>query len=137
MEFLPNGTLFKVIEKGPLPLPVTKTIFRQLATTLDYIHQKGIAHGDIKPENILISEDYKIKICDFGFARVVSNNPQEAVGGSKGYTAPEIYKPLVEDLRKCDIFSLGVVLFIMMTGVMPFLNNIPEILDPWWSMLQK
>ena len=57
---------------------------------IEYLHSQNIVHGDIKPENALLSRDFRIKICDFGFA-IVANNPNSKLrGGSEGYTAPEI-----------------------------------------------
>jgi serine/threonine-protein kinase ULK/ATG1/calcium/calmodulin-dependent protein kinase I len=85
----------------------------------------------------MISNEYQVKLCDFGFARFIDKNqPQKAVGGSKGFTAPEIYQPTVKDLTKCDVFSLGVVFFIMVTGYPPFQTNNPYEEDVWWSMIQ-
>lgn len=57
------------------------------------MHQNGVVHGDLKPENALISEDFRIKICDFGFAKVLNQPNVRLLGGSEGYTAPEVLNP--------------------------------------------
>jgi serine/threonine protein kinase len=92
LEFMPHGNFFHILNIGPLPLNIAKSLFSQLATTLHFLHSKGIVHGDIKPENILVSKDYRIKFCDFGFAKSLNADPStRSIGGSIGYTAPEIY----------------------------------------------
>jgi serine/threonine protein kinase len=70
-------------------------------------------------ENLLISDDFDIIFCDFGFAQP-SDAPVQKIFGSEGYTAPEIFTGEAIDLKKCDIFSLGVIYFILVTGSIPF-----------------
>ena len=72
LEFMPFGNFFFVVEQGPLPARVAKTLFLQLAQTLSVIHSKGVVHGDIKLENLLVSADFQVKFCDFGLAKLIN-----------------------------------------------------------------
>lgn len=86
----------------------------------------NIVHGDIKPENALISKGFIIKLCDFGFA-VIANQPNAKLrGGSEGYTACEVGVNENYDAKKCDMFSLGVVFFVLFMGYRPFLSAHPQ-----------
>jgi serine/threonine protein kinase len=93
------------------------------------LHSNEITHGDLKPENLLISEKFQVKVCDFGFAL--------KVGGSEGYNAPEIFTLSDLDMKKCDIFSLGVVFFVISTACPPFISNNPMKKDAWWDLIAK
>lgn len=119
LEYMPNDTFLKILKKGPFPIPFAKTLANYLGKVLHMLHHSEIAHCDIKPENILIAADYNLKLCDFGFARICKE-PQRPPGGTPGYTAPEMYVSSIVNLYKCDIFALGVVLFIVVVGFPPF-----------------
>ncbi|CAD8201416.1 unnamed protein product [Paramecium octaurelia] len=138
LELMSNGSLYKILLQGPLPLAIANGIILQIAQALQYLHAKGITHGDIKLDNLLISGDFIVKLCDFGFAKINGQAPipKTTVSGSEGYTAPEIWHT-PSDLRKCDMFSLGVVYFIMVTGHPPFESNNPQTEDAWWKLIQK
>ncbi|CAD8204698.1 unnamed protein product [Paramecium pentaurelia] len=138
LELMTNGSLYKILLQGPLPLAIANGIIIQIAQALEYLHAKGITHGDIKLDNLLISGDYIIKVCDFGFAKINGQTPipKTTVSGSEGYTAPEIWQIPI-DLKKCDMFSLGVVYFIMITGHPPFESNNPQMEDTWWKLIKK
>ena len=86
--------------------------------TLLYINSKGIAHRDIKLENMLVNSDYVLKFADFGFASF--SKDETAQRGTPIYIAPEIILSLPYDPEKTDVFSTGVVLFAMSTGKFPF-----------------
>lgn len=89
-----------------------------------YCHDMGIVHRDLKPENLLLTapklEDATLKIADFGLARYVSEEEMaKTVAGTPGYIAPEILQQKPYDHR-CDYWSLGVVLFLLLSGALPF-----------------
>lgn len=123
MEYCQNGDLFDFVKKnGKLSEGLAKNLFHQLLDSLDFLHNKvGVAHLDLKLENVLIGNNFQVKLCDFGFyeelkTKVCKNR------GTHGYRAPETYLQSNEgfDGAKADIFSLGVILFIMIFGVPPF-----------------
>ncbi|XP_076817218.1 testis-specific serine/threonine-protein kinase 6-like [Clavelina lepadiformis] len=109
-----------------IPEEQARKWFRQLASALDYLHRHGVAHRDIKIENILIDQDNNIKLCDFGFSKLIEKrrgqNDQHSTTfcGSLAYCAPEILLRTPYDPWKTDIWSLGVVLYKMVVGGMPF-----------------
>lgn len=123
LEFVPNGELFNYIYKiSPFPDMIARRYFKQLVEGLEYIHSKGIAHCDIKLENILLDESYNIKIADFGFSSSIINENEEelkldpVIRGTKEYMAPEIHMGMNTSKVKSDIFAVGVFLFIMIYG---------------------
>ncbi len=110
----------------PLPLGLALLIGVRLASALDYAHRKrdfegremGLVHRDVSPQNVLISYDGDVKLCDFGIAKAVSKAGQTQMGALKGklqYMSPEQARGSLVDARS-DIFSLGTVLFEMLTG---------------------
>jgi serine/threonine-protein kinase len=127
MEYVEGETLRKRL-RTPLDIPQFLSIARQCAEGLCAAHLKRIVHLDIKPENIMITPDAKVKICDFGVARrLVSldedkrgeSNSSRPVGGTAGYMAPELLLGRPWDHR-ADIFSLGVVFYEALSGQHPF-----------------
>lgn len=100
------------------------SVMAQLLEALHYAHEQGVWHRDIKPANIIIMNSGKLKIADFGIARIDSSNLTQtgAVMGTPGYMAPEQYVGHAVDWR-ADIFSAGVVMYQLITGVRPFTGN--------------
>jgi len=123
MEFLEGSDLEAVLKEGALPpLKDVLTITAQVADALSYAHSRGIVHRDIKPANIMrLSSDGKIKVTDFGIARITSSSKTKTgmVLGTPSYMSPEQVAGKKVDGRS-DIFSLGVVLFELLTGEKPF-----------------
>jgi serine/threonine-protein kinase len=120
LEFVEGQPLDKVLEKGSLPLSKACAWAAEVATALAVAHRKGVIHGDVKPANVLITTDNRIKLTDFGMARLASGDSRDTpLLGTPAYWCPEqiIGKP--QDARS-DIFSLGVVLYEMVTGLRPF-----------------
>ena len=121
MELVDGITLKKYIEKkSRLTVKEAVSIAIQVAMGLEAAHNNGIIHRDIKPQNIIISKDGKVKVTDFGIAKAASSNTITSnVMGSVHYTSPEQARGGYSD-AKSDIYSLGVTIFEMLTGRVPF-----------------
>ena len=121
MELIEGITLKHYIEKrGQLTPKEAVSIAVQVACGLEAAHKNHIVHRDIKPQNIIISRDGKVKVTDFGIARAASSNTiSSAAMGSVHYTSPEQARGGYSDF-KSDIYSLGITLYEMVTGRVPF-----------------
>ena len=120
MEFVEGMPLDRLLEKGTLPLPKACAWVAHAAEALSVAHQRGVIHGDVKPANILITADGKVKLTDFGMARVAKRDTGDSpLLGTPAYWCPEQIMGRPQDARS-DIFSLGVVLYEMVTGTKPF-----------------
>ena len=129
MELVKGKTLKEIIieEKGPLPWKWSINISIQIASALEVAHKNHIVHRDIKPHNIIITEDGVAKVTDFGIAKAVSNSTITAFGttiGSVHYFSPEHARGGFTD-EKSDLYSLGVVMYEMLTGKVPFDADTP------------
>src|SRR3989442_3823603 len=120
MEFVDGTPLDRVLEKGTLPLPRACAWTAHEAEALEGAHNRGVIHGDVKPANILITADGKVKLTDFGMARVAKRDSGDSpLLGTPAYWCPEQIMGRPQDARS-DIFSLGGVLYEMLTGQSPF-----------------
>ena len=120
MEFVDGTPLDRLLEKGSLPLPRACAWVAHAAEALEVAHTRGVIHGDVKPANILITADGKVKLTDFGMARVAKRDTGASpLLGTPAYWCPEQIMGRPQDARS-DIFSLGVVLYEMVTGTNPF-----------------
>lgn len=123
MEYLQGYTLDKMIQKkSDLNYKIVAKIMIQTCLALSYAHENGIIHRDIKPANIMILDNFDIKVMDFGIARLGGSANMTQTGmamGTPSYIAPEILQGKTADKRS-DIFSLGVVLYEILTGQKPF-----------------
>lgn len=129
MELIQGKTLKEIIieERGPLPWKWSVNIAIQIASALEVAHKNNIVHRDIKPHNIIITEDGVAKVTDFGIAKAVSNSTITAFGttiGSVHYFSPEHARGGYTD-AKSDLYSLGVVMYEMLTGKVPFDADTP------------
>jgi len=129
MELIKGKTLKEIVieERGPLPWKWSINIAIQIASALEIAHRNHIIHRDIKPHNIIITEDGVAKVTDFGIAKAVSNSTITAFGttiGSVHYFSPEHARGGFTD-EKSDIYSLGVVMYEMLTGKVPFDADTP------------
>ena len=129
MELIRGKTLKEIIveEKGPLPWKWSINVAIQIASALEMAHKNNIIHRDIKPHNIIITEDGIAKVTDFGIAKAVSNSTITAFGttiGSVHYFSPEHARGGFTD-AKSDLYSLGVVMYEMVTGRVPFDADTP------------
>ena len=134
-----QGEVFDFIaSSGPFSEPVARYYFKQALEGLDYCHSNGVAHRDMKPENLLLDENFNLKIADFGFA-----GPMEGRDGSgflhtrlgtKNYMAPEIHEGKAYVGSSVDLFALGIILFIMVAQAPPF-NTAETNKDPFYRAI--
>ena len=125
IEYLPNGSLFDYIyeTKKPFTENQSKIIIKTLIETLNYIHENNYCHRDLKPENIMLDENYNLKIVDFGFAEKLNvnlNGKLNSIIGTPSYSSPELLLKQSYYGISNDVFSIGVIMFILVTGKMPF-----------------
>lgn len=132
MELAKGGDLFSKISRRPqhrFPEPLARKYFHQLVSALQYCHQNGVAHRDVKPQNLLLDEEGNIKVSDFGLSAVSvvesSKNGTlllQTTCGTPAFAAPEIVgrTRIGYDGSKADAWSCGVILFVMLAGYLPF-----------------
>src|SRR5580698_853680 len=132
-ELLEGSTLRQLLQRGPIPVRKAIDYGVQIAHGLAAAHEKGIVHRDLKPENLFVTKDGRIKILDFGLAKLIQSNPgsnaseptrtQETepglVMGTPGYMAPEQVRGKTVDYR-ADIFALGAILYEMLASKRAF-----------------
>lgn len=128
MELIKGSTLKEIIsEEGRISWKWSLNIAKQIASALEVAHKNAIVHRDIKPHNIIITEDGVAKVTDFGIAKAVTNATMTSYGntlGSVHYFSPEHAKGTLTD-AKSDIYSLGIVMYEMVTGKVPFDADTP------------
>jgi len=130
LPLAPNGDVLSyLLEGGAFNPAVSRTVFRQLLLGLRACHNAGIIHRDLKPDNLLFDEYYSVRISDFGFSKKMScdsNDNEERFYddlGSRGYVAPEVGDSKGYN-KECDLWSVGVTLFVMRTGRPPYGKSI-------------
>jgi hypothetical protein len=120
MEYINGRTLLQLLAESPVPWPRACAWAADLAHALGRAHQAGIIHGDVKPANIMVTEDGHVKLSDFGIARFATQvSGSGRIMGTPAYLAPEQILGEPHSARS-DLFSLGIVLYQMLTGVPPF-----------------
>jgi eukaryotic-like serine/threonine-protein kinase len=122
MEYIEGRTLKDVIrERGPAPPEAAADIVLQILRAARYAHQRGIVHRDIKPHNVLIDDEGRVKVTDFGIARAGASDMTETglIMGTSQYLSPEQAQGKPVDARS-DLYSIGIVLYEMLTGRVPF-----------------
>jgi serine/threonine protein kinase len=124
MELASGGELFsKVLRRGRLPESTARRYFQQLASALRFSHQDGVAHRDVKPQNLLLDEQGNLKVSDFGLSALpehLQNGLLHTACGTPAYTAPEVISRRGYDGAKADAWSCGVILFVLLVGDVPF-----------------
>jgi len=127
MAFMPNGSLGDRLAHGPLSPSEALPILDRIAKALDYAHKRGIVHLDLKPSNILLDQDDRAFLADFGIAwQAASNSSAKAnLRGTPAYLSPEQAQREETIDGRSDLYSLGIIAFEMLTGVQPFEGDSP------------
>ncbi|XAR58852.1 Non-specific serine/threonine protein kinase [Bertholletia excelsa] len=124
LEYARGGELFDKVAKGKLKEDVAQKYFQQLINAVDYCHSRGVYHRDLKPENLLLDENENLKISDFGLSALAESKRQDGLlhttCGTPAYVAPEVINRKGYDGAKADIWSCGVILFVLLAGYLPF-----------------
>jgi serine/threonine-protein kinase len=128
MPFLQNGDLTRLLKGQPLPLPQVRRIISQLGDALDYAHQQGLVHRDVKPNNVLLDERGNCLLSDFGITKIIEGTSKFTVTGgiigTPDYMSPEQGMGRKLDGRS-DIYALGIMLYQMVTGRVPYKADTP------------
>ncbi|HUT33615.1 MAG TPA: protein kinase [Planctomycetota bacterium] len=126
MEYVDGETVAKLLSRGgPLPEERALRIAADVARALDHAYSKGLIHRDIKPDNIMVTADGRVRVTDFGLAKAIGQGTPDGTDderfmGTPAYVAPEQIRSEPDIGCRADIFSLGVTLFQMLTGELPF-----------------
>lgn len=124
MEYAKGGELFNKLAKGRLKEAVAQKYFQQLINAVDFCHSRGVYHRDLKPENLLLDDNENLKVSDFGLSALLESRRQDGLlhttCGTPAYVAPEVIKMKGYDGAKADIWSCGVILFVLLAGYLPF-----------------
>lgn len=125
MEYVKGGELFNKVSKGKkLREDMARKYFQQLISAVDFCHSRGVYHRDLKPENLLVDEKGNLKVSDFGLSALPDQLRQDGLlhttCGTPAYVAPEVILRKGYDGAKADIWSCGVILFVLLAGYLPF-----------------
>ena len=127
MEYIEGRTLKElIVTRGPCPVPVAISYTRQILAALRYAHRNGIIHRDIKPHNVIVDREGRVKVADFGIARAGASEMTEAgsIVGTAQYLSPEQARGAPVD-ESSDLYSTGIVLYELLTGTVPFTGETP------------
>ncbi|XP_026413520.1 CBL-interacting protein kinase 32-like isoform X2 [Papaver somniferum] len=125
LEFITGGELFdKIVNHGRMIEDEARRYFQQLINAVDYCHSRGVYHRDLKPENLLLDVHGNLKISDFGLSAISQHVQDDGLlhttCGTPNYVAPEVLKDKGYDGAKADLWSCGVILFVLLSGYLPF-----------------
>ncbi|KAK8338467.1 hypothetical protein V6Z12_A09G253000 [Gossypium hirsutum] len=124
MELATGGELFgKLLNRGRLSEGTARRYFTQLVSALHFCHQNGVAHRDMKPQNVLLDKNGNVKVSDFGLSALpeqLHDGLLHTACGTPAYTAPEVARSKPYEGSKADAWSCGVILFVMLAGYLPF-----------------
>ncbi|EYU33397.1 hypothetical protein ABFS82_13G081000 [Erythranthe guttata] len=153
MEFITGGELFdKIASRGRLKEDEARKYFQQLINAVDYCHSRGVYHRDLKPENLLLDANSVLRVSDFGLSALPQQVREDGLlhttCGTPNYVAPEVINNKGYDGAKADLWSCGVILFVLMAGYLPFEDSNLMVLykkifkadfscPPWFSSSAK
>ncbi|KAK4771354.1 hypothetical protein SAY87_031886 [Trapa incisa] len=124
MEYVKGGELFAKVVKGRFKEDAARKYFQQLVSAVDFCHSRGISHRDLKPENLLLDENEDLKVSDFGLSALPEQLRNDGLlhtqCGTPAYVAPEVLRKKGYDGAKVDIWSSGVILYVLLAGYLPF-----------------
>ncbi|KAL6223740.1 hypothetical protein ACLB2K_002598 [Fragaria x ananassa] len=127
MDLVRGGELFAKIAKGRLKEDVARVYFQQLISAVDFCHSRGVYHRDLKPENLLLDEVGDLKVTDFGLSAFSEHLKQDGLlhttCGTPAYVAPEVIGKKGYDGAKADLWSCGVILYVLLAGFLPFQDD--------------
>lgn len=129
LEYMEGGELTsRILSINSMTESNIKHIFYQIVLAVKHLHQNGVAHRDLKPENVLLlnhETDTLVKLSDFGLSKIMNNDFMTTLCGTLNYIAPEILNGAVRYNEQVDVWSLGVILYYMISTEFPFwyLNN--------------
>ena len=124
MPYISGGSLQEELQRTPRPPAEVVSYGAQMADALDYAHQRGVVHRDVKPANMLLHPDGRLMLTDFGLAKILDGSPRPAAArnqpdaGTPEYMAPEQIEGRTDE--RSDIYAMGVVLYLLLTGHLPF-----------------
>ncbi|KAL3528975.1 hypothetical protein ACH5RR_008297 [Cinchona calisaya] len=124
MEYIKGGELFAKVAKGKLKEADARKYFQQLISAVEFCHSRGVFHRDLKPENLLVDDDENLKVSDFGLSALPEHLRNDGLlhtqCGTPAYVAPEVLRKKGYDGAKADIWSCGVILYVLLAGFLPF-----------------
>ncbi|CAM8974044.1 unnamed protein product [Rhodiola kirilowii] len=124
MDFAKGGELFTKVSKARFSEDLSRRYFQQLISAVGYCHSRGVFHRDLKPENLLLDENWELKVSDFGLSAIKDQIRPDGLlhtlCGTPAYVAPEILAKKGYDGAKADVWSCGVILYVMNAGYLPF-----------------
>ncbi|KAH0706988.1 CBL-interacting serine/threonine-protein kinase 6 [Solanum tuberosum] len=127
MEYVKGGELFEKVAKGKLREDNARGYFQQLISAIDFCHSRGVYHRDLKPENLLLDEEGNLKVTDFGLSAFTDHLRQDGLlhttCGTPAYVAPEVLGNHGYDGATSDIWSCGVILYVLLAGFLPFQDD--------------
>ena len=130
-EYFKHQTFFEAFNDYQVKFSekMVRTYFRQLISGLEYLHNQHIAHLDLKLENIMLNDNFELKIIDFDLACHCKDKGQKIISqGTQNYRAPELRDKRVENYQVCDIYSAGILLFVFACdGILPFIESDDEL----------
>eukprot|EP01018_Ginkgo_biloba_P016953 Gb_16900 [translate_table: standard] len=124
LEYVRGGELFHKVAKGKLREETARRYFQQMISAVDFCHSRGVYHRDLKPENLLVDGQGSLKVSDFGLSALPQQFRQDGLlhttCGTPAYVAPEVILRKGYDGAGADVWSCGVILFVLMAGYLPF-----------------